>query len=58
MRLRCRLAVIADGNRQEVILDIGIFHTRLGADEGGGFKMVCCTVAGFEEQPFRANPGF
>ena len=33
-----RLAVIADGDRQEVILDVRIVDARLGSEEGGTFE--------------------
>src|SRR5215207_10161764 len=35
-----RLAVVADGDGQEVILNIGIFDARTGADEAAGFEMI------------------
>ena len=51
------LPVIAHSNRQEVILDIGIFNPRLRPDEGRAFELVRRAHAGFREQPLRANHG-
>ena len=50
-----RLAVITNGDRQEVILNIGIVDTRFGAHKGGAFKLVGGAKTGFEEQPLSAD---
>src|SRR5262245_11269816 len=46
-----RLAVIANGARQEMILDVGIFDALSGADEAAGFEMVGGAETSTEEQP-------
>src|SRR5690606_37977500 len=50
------LAVVADGGRKEVVLDVGVVHTWLRAHEGGGLEMIGGAGAGLEEQPLRADP--
>lgn len=55
MALRRRLAVIADGDGQEMILDIGLLDARRRAQEGAGFELVGSAEAGFEEHPLRAD---
>lgn len=58
MRMRWRIEVIEDGKRKEVIMDIGILKKRIGEEEGGGLKMVCWKVEGFEEKKLKENNGF
>ena len=50
-------AVIAHGNRQEVVLDIGVFDARMAADEGGTFELVRGTGATTRQKPAAAYPG-
>ena len=38
--IKSRLAVIAHGGGQEVILNVRIFNARFGADETAGFKVI------------------
>ena len=52
---RRRLAVIAHGDGQEVILDVGIFHPRFRADEGAGLELVRSAEPLAGEQPLRAD---
>ena len=44
-------AIIADGNRQKMVLDIRVFYARPGADEPCTFKLVGAAQAGFPQQP-------
>ncbi|ENN86115.1 hypothetical protein RHSP_32539 [Rhizobium freirei PRF 81] len=50
-----RLAVIADGNRQEVILDIRLLDAGRRAQERTGFELVGGAEPLLEEQPLRAR---
>ena len=55
MPLRRGLAIIAHGNRQEMILDIGIIDPRRRADKGAGLKLVRGPKPLFGEQPLRPD---
>ena len=55
MPFGCGLAIIAHRDRQEVILDIGVFDTGFGPDKGGRFKLVRRAHASFGEQPLRPD---
>ncbi|VTR66341.1 conserved hypothetical protein [Desulfosarcina cetonica] len=51
-----RRAVVADGHRQEVELDVGIGHPVVATDEAAGLEMVGGRLAGAAEQPFETDP--
>jgi hypothetical protein len=53
-----KLAVIAHGGGQEVILDVGILNAGLRADKAAGFKVIGGSQPGFERQPFQADHAF
>jgi hypothetical protein len=55
VRLGCRLAVVAHGGGDEVILDIRIVDAGGGAHEGGGLEMVGGAEPRLEEQPLCAD---
>ena len=50
-------AVVADGERQEMVLDVGVVDAGGGADEGGGFELVRGAEAGLGQQPLRRRCG-
>ena len=50
-----RLAVIANGGGQEVILQVGIFDAGAGADEAAAFEMIGGAESGLEQQPFKPD---
>ena len=50
-----RLAVIADRDRQEVILDVRVFDACFRTQEGSALEMVGGTEPGFEQQPFETD---
>src|SRR5690242_16374285 len=53
---RCRgLAVIANGNGEEVIFDIGIFDAGTRANEAAALEMIGGAEARLEQQPFDAD---
>src|SRR6186713_1021385 len=51
VRIGSRLAVIADGDRQEMILDIRLLQPRRGTQEGAGFELVGSAEAALGKQP-------
>jgi hypothetical protein len=51
------LAVIAHGDRQEMVLDVGVIHPRLRPDEGAAFELVRGPDTPPGQQPLRADPG-
>src|SRR5687768_13795535 len=55
MGRRRRLPVIAHGDGKEMILDVGIFDTGAGTDEGTGFKMIGGAQTFLPEEPFDAD---
>jgi hypothetical protein len=57
MPARRRLAIIAHGDGQEVILDIGIFDTRFGADKGTSLELVAGPQPLARQKPLRADGG-
>ena len=58
MALRGSLAVVTDGQRQEVILDVGVIHRIGGPDKSAAFELVGRAKPGLLQQPFHADPAF
>ncbi len=58
MRIGGGLAVIADSDGDEVILDVGVIDACAGANEGAAFELVGRSGAGAGEEPLRADKGF
>ena len=50
-----RAAVVAHGEREEVVLDVGVLDAGRGADEGGALELVRGAEAGLGEQPLGAD---
>jgi hypothetical protein len=50
-----RLAVVGNGARQEMILDVRVLDAGARADETGAFEMVGCAKAGLEQQPLQPD---
>lgn len=48
-------AVVIDGDREEVVLDVGPVEFLARADEAAGFELIAGTGAGAGEQPFCAD---
>jgi hypothetical protein len=55
MALGHGLAIVAHRDRQEVILDVGIVHPAVGADEGTALELVRSTKPSAGEQPLRPH---
>ena len=55
MALGGRLAVVADGDGKEVILDVGLLDAGRRAKEGAGLELVGGTEPGLEQHPLRAR---
>ena len=53
--VRQRLAVIADGKRQEMILDVGPLGAGAAADEAAALEMVARAEAVAQQQPARPD---
>ena len=49
------LPIIAHGNRQEVILDVGIFHALIRPDKATGLKLVGRAKALLGQKPLRPD---
>ena len=52
------LAVIADRDGQEVVLDVGVFDACSGADKPGAFELVGRAKAGFPKHPLQPDLHF
>ena len=52
-----RLAVVADGDGQEVELHVGLLHLIIGPDEAARLELVAGADAGAAEEPLGADPG-
>ncbi len=55
MGLHCALAVVADGDGQEVVLQVGPGLRVVGADEGARLELVAGADAAAEQQPLGAD---
>ena len=53
-----RAPVVADGHRQEVVLDVRKLDTRSTANEAAGLEVICRPQAVLEQQPARADRQF
>ena len=53
--LNGRSPVVADRERQEMVLDVGPANARTRADEGAAFEMICSTRPVMEHQPAQAD---
>ena len=53
--LRERGAVVGHGERQEVVLDVGIGHARTAADEAAGLEVVGRAESVMAQQPTHAD---
>src|SRR3989339_1387548 len=51
-------SVIADGQRQEMKLDIGVCHILIAPDKTAGFKMVCGSYPGSVKEPLITDKRF
>src|SRR5699024_854246 len=50
-------AVVGHGNRQEVILQIGMLDAGLRTDEAAGLEVAAGAETGLEHQPLQADSG-
>src|SRR5437762_7044163 len=51
------LAVIANGDRQKVIFDVGIVDAGMRADEAAALEMIGGAETGLEQEPFEPDEG-